>query len=53
MKEVMANMCVNRGERVVEENDLARFVVCGPGETDTLPLTAGEGNAFFADLGSA
>ena len=35
MKEVMGDMCVNGGERVVEENDLVRLVVCGSGEKDT------------------
>jgi len=50
MQQMMADMRVDCGKGIVEEDDLGGPVVRCSGETDSLTLAARECDSFFADL---
>jgi len=49
VQQMVADMRIDGRERVIEKHDLAGFIVGSSSKTDTLSLTAGQGNSFLTD----
>lgn len=49
MQEMLADVCINSRERIVDKNNV-RVAVRGTGDADALFLAAREGDPFLADL---